>query len=254
MAKQHNTPPPPPRPSCICVPPIYMYIQCLSPPCLCNVCPPLPAGADLAQTVLTKCVRTEGNIRSETFQLQLDFGFLQDMQDARKVKEKRSLFAAVRSASTNLLDPRERCHVYYTVCVHVLYVYMYCMCMCTCTVCVHVLYVYMYCMCMCTCTVCVYVHVLYVYVYCMCICTVCVCVHVLYVYVYCMCICTVCVCVHVLYVYVYICTVHVCACMCTVLSCILNLEFVIEKDFVTLCENAIKSYTHIHVHVAHVLL
>ena len=98
-------PPPPPRPSCICVPPIYMYIQCL------------PAGADLAQTVLTKCVRTEGNIRSETFQLQLDFGFLQDMQDARKVKEKRSLFAAVRSASTNLLDPRERCHVYCTVCV-----------------------------------------------------------------------------------------------------------------------------------------
>lgn len=64
---------------------------------------------DLAQTVLTKCVTPEGNIRSDSFQLKLDFGFIQDMEESRKVKKQLSLFAAVQTASSNLLDPKERC-------------------------------------------------------------------------------------------------------------------------------------------------
>ena len=58
--------------------------------------------------VLTKCVTPEGNIRSDSFQLKLNFEFVQDMQDSRKVSKRRSLSAAMRTASSNLLDPKER--------------------------------------------------------------------------------------------------------------------------------------------------
>lgn len=69
---------------------------------------------DLAQTVLTKCVKAEGNIRSDSFTLNLDFGFIQDVQESRKMKKKLSLSAAIHASSTNLLDPKER----YIICIY----------------------------------------------------------------------------------------------------------------------------------------
>ena len=81
--------------------------------------------ADLAQTVLTKCVKAEGNIRSDSFQLKLNFGFIQDVQESRKVKKKLSLSAAIHASSTNLLDPKERYITLYVcegmVCIHTCY-------------------------------------------------------------------------------------------------------------------------------------
>lgn len=62
---------------------------------------------DLAQAVLTKCVTPEGNIRSDNFQLKLNFEFIQDMRETRKVSTTHSLTAAMRSASTSLLNPKE---------------------------------------------------------------------------------------------------------------------------------------------------
>lgn len=86
--------------------------------------------ADLAQTVLTKCVKAEGNIRSDSFQLKLNFGFIQDVQESRKVKKKLSLSAAIHASSTNLLDPKERYITLYMyvcegmVCIHMLHKYL----------------------------------------------------------------------------------------------------------------------------------
>lgn len=65
--------------------------------------------------VLTKCVRPEGNIRSDSFHLQLNFEFVQDMEESRRVSKRRSLTAAMHAASSNLLDPKERCvHIHLT--------------------------------------------------------------------------------------------------------------------------------------------
>ena len=77
---------------------------------------------DLAQTVLTKCVTPEGNIRSDSFQLHLNFEFVQDMQEPRKVVKRRSLSATMHAASTNLLDPRERliCVFFHSVIVAIM--------------------------------------------------------------------------------------------------------------------------------------
>ena len=69
--------------------------------------------ADLAQMVLTKCVRPEGNIRSDSFHLQLNFEFVQDMEESRRVSKRRSLTAAMQAASSSLLDPKERCALMY---------------------------------------------------------------------------------------------------------------------------------------------
>ena len=65
--------------------------------------------ADLAGTVLTKCVTPEGNVRSDSFQLQLNFEFVQDMEESRRLSKARSLSAAMKAASSSLLDPKERC-------------------------------------------------------------------------------------------------------------------------------------------------
>ena len=75
--------------------------------------------ADLAHTILTKCVSPEGNIRSDSFQLKLDFGFIQDMEDTRKTTKKLSLSSAMCTASSNLLDPRERLNVGLYTDVHI---------------------------------------------------------------------------------------------------------------------------------------
>lgn len=63
--------------------------------------------------VLTKCVRPEGNIRSDSFHLQLNFEFVQDMEESRRVSKRRSLTAAMHAASSSLLDPKERCVLMY---------------------------------------------------------------------------------------------------------------------------------------------
>jgi hypothetical protein len=62
---------------------------------------------DLAGAVLTKCVTPEGSIRSDSFQLQLNFEFVQDMQESRRLSKRRSLSAAMKAASSSLLDPKE---------------------------------------------------------------------------------------------------------------------------------------------------
>lgn len=88
--------------------------------------------ADLAHTVLTKCVHPHGNIKSESFEVNLDFGLIEDIQEMRKVTENRSLMSGVRSASSNLLNIQQRyVHVYVMGFVHVLF-HLCCACTCTC--------------------------------------------------------------------------------------------------------------------------
>ena len=90
--------------------------------------------------VLTKCVTPEGSIRSDSFQLQLNFEFVQDMHDSRKVSKKLSLSSAMRSASSSLLNPKERWVLIFRkqriitahfVYVFTMYVHMYVCDLCT---------------------------------------------------------------------------------------------------------------------------